>query len=588
VTGAAKPAIELPPGYYLDRWYGTGAWCSLPWPERIEDLPASLGPALIAWAEWRTYERTGVPGLIHPIWGGPWEFTPGQRRFLHQWFSYGPDSGRWLFRRGVKRGAKGTGKDPFLAALCALELLGPVQLARDPGTGRWVGVRRRMPLVQIMSNSQEQSKDVLRVMNGMLGAETREFFDIDVGETRTILRDTGGRVEIPTSSEASAEGDPATFIALNETHHMTRENGGHRVAAVARRNVGKSPADLQARMVDATNAHLQGEDSTAERTYEAWQLQVSGQTVGKVDILYDSIEAPADTDLADEASRRRGLAAAYADAPWADLERLEGEALDPETPPGDSTRYYLNGLGEEADAWCSPVKFRALGVTPDLAESDQVALFIDCSKSGDATVVVGCRLRDELVFVLGCWSPPPGKRGEGWRAPREVVDATVRAAFSQYRVVWMGVDPSPARDDEDDRLYWMPTIDGWHRDFHRSLRVWPTGAKGTKGGHSVLFDMRIKTPGGALRNQQFTQAAMQTRLEIDDLGTLRHDGDSRLIAHASNARRRPNPWGESLSKVSRGSGKLVDLAVGMVGAKMGARIALNSGRVRLRSGEASF
>ncbi len=580
------PAFDLPPGYYFDRWYGTRALMTLPWPERLEDLPPSLGPALIAWAEWRTYDVTGVPGLIHPITGDRWRYTPGQRRFLHQWYAYDPVTGRWLFRRGVKRGAKGTGKDPFGAALCLGEFIGPTRLeVSDRSPTGWVGVRHRMPLVQIASNSEAQSKDVLRVANGMLPIETRDYFAIDCGQTRTILKDSSARLEVLTASEETAEGDPATFIFLNETHHMTRENRGHTIAAVARRNVGKSPIYIQARMVDGTNAHQQGEDSVAERTYEAWQAQASGEAKLR-DILYDSIEAPPDTDLADEESLRAGVLAAYCDAPWTDVERKIGEVYDTETTQADAIRYYLNGLGEDQDAWCSPIKFSLLARRSDMRAGEQISMFLDCSKSRDATALMGCRLRDGFVFTLGCWTRPPGKRGENWLAPRDQVDAVVRSAWAKYRVEWFGVDPSPALDDTDESLYWMALVDAWHRDFRRKLRVWATG--GEVRGSSVLFDMRIKTPGGIQRNQAFTQAAMMCRLDIDEFGTLFHDGDPRLRRHVANAKRRPNPWGESLSKVSRSSSKHVDLAVAMVGARMGRRFVLNSGRVRERSGEASF
>lgn len=571
--------LELPPGYYVDRWYGTRAWCTLPWPEDLADLPPSIGPQIIGWAEWRTYDLTGEPGLIHHLTGEPWEFTPGQRRFLHLWYAYNPATGRWLYRRGVRRGAKGTGKDPFGAALCNIELIGPSHLVRQDG--RWVGVRHHMPLVQIASNSEAQSKDVLRVANAMLCREARDYYGIDCGETRTILKDSGGRAEILTASEKTAEGDPATFILLNESHHMTESSGGHKVAAVARRNVGKSPAELQARVCEMTNAHVPGNDSEAERSFNAWQAQVSGQAARR-DILYDSIEAPPDTDLYDDTSRREGLRAAYADAPWADLERLDGEVLDPSTSVADSIRYYLNGLAAREDAWVDPRKFDALA-RPDVvvADREQITMFLDCSKSGDATGLVGCRVSDGHVFVLGMWQRPHGDRGKGWLAPRHEVDATVRAAFDRYKVVWFGVDPSPARDDEDEHLYWMPTIDAWHRDFRRRLRVWATG--GAKAGHSVLFDMRIKMPGGVQRNQQFTLAAMQTAADIDEHGTLTHDGSAALRMHVHNARRRTNPWGVSLGKVTRDSNKLVDLAVCMVGARMGWRLALNSGRVRQRT-----
>lgn len=577
--------MELPPGYYIDRWNGTGAWCTLPWPDDLADLPPSIGPQVIAWAEWRSYEQTGEPGLIHHQTGEKWEFTPGQRRFLHMWYAYDPRTGRWLYRRGVKRGAKGTGKDPFGAAMCNGEFIGPTRLVWDEDTERWVGVRHQMPLVQIGSNSEAQSKDLLRVANAMLCREAREFYGIDCAETRTILKDSGGRMEVLTASEKSAEGDPATFIWLNETHHMTQSSGGHRIATVARRNVGKSPADIQARVCDGTNAHEQGSDSIAERTFEAWQKQVSGQAKLR-DILYDSIEAPPDTDLFDDESRRAGLRAAYMDAPWADLDRLDGEVLDPETSVADSIRFYLNGLATREDAWVDPRKFDELA-RPDLsvADGEQIVMFLDCSKSTDATGLVGCRISDGHVFVLGVWQRPHGDRSKGWLAPRHEVDATVRAAFDRYRVVWFGVDPSPARDDEDESLYWMPTIDGWHRDFRKTLRVWASA--GAKVGHSVLFDMRIKTPGGVIRNQQFTHAAMQCAADIDEHGTLTHDGHPALRMHVHNARRRTNPWGVSLGKVTRDSNKLVDLAVCMVGARMGWRIALNSGKVRQRAARGS-
>lgn len=577
--GAIADELVLP-GYRRDPWYGTTALVSLPYPTepaaKAALLASSIGPQIIDWAEGRTDE----PGLTDYQTGLAWRFTPGQKRFLILWYSFTP-AGRWHYRRGAKRGAKGTGKDPFGGALCNIELIGPSQLVRD-ALGRWVGARHSMPLVQIASNSEAQSKDVLRVANAMLNREAREYYDLDCGETRTIIKGTGGRTEVLTASESSAEGDPATFIFLNETHHMTQSSGGHRVAKVARRNVGKSPAHLQARVLDGTNAHAQGMDSIAERTYSAWRAQVEGKTPRK-DILYDSIEAPPDTDLFNDASRQAGLRAAYADAPWADLERLDGEVLDPETTVADSIRYYLNGLAAAEDAWVDPRKFDALARADIVVhDGDQITMFLDCSKSGDATGLVGCRLSDGLVITLGKWEKPPGKAGEGWMAPRDEVDDTVRFAFARFRVVWFGVDPSPAKDDDTEVNYWLPLCDAWHRDFGKKLKVWATG--GVKTGHSVLFDMRIKTVGGGARNAQFTQAAMQCAQDIDENGTLIWDGDPRLQTHVHQAKRRTNPWGVSLGKVTRDSNKHVDLAVCMVGARMGRRIVLNSGKIRRRTG----
>lgn len=574
--------LELLPGYRVDET-AFGALVTLPWPEDPDEKWAlaqnSLGPDVIDWAEGRTEE----PGLTHYLTGEQWTFTAGQKRFLIMWYAYDPRTGRYLYRSGVKRGAKGTGKDPFAAAHMCIEFLGPSQLVADPSspTG-WSGMRHRMPLVQIASNSEAQSKDTLRIANAMLGEDARRYYRIDAGETMTKLKDgTGGRMEVLTYSEKSSEGDPATFIVLNESHHMQGDSG-YKIAAVARRNVGKSPAELQARLVEYTNAHQQGTESVAGDSFEAWQKQISGLYPGlKQDILYDSREAdprlrtyvPRELDL--------GIRQAYSDAPWYDHDRIVDEALDPRTTPGDSIRFYFNGLAAAEDAWVDPQKFDALAdESLELVDGDQVCLFLDCSKSEDATGLVACRLKDGAIFVLGFWQRPHGARGKTWLAPRSEVDATLRDAFDRYRVIWCGIDPSPARDDGDESLYWKPIIDGIHRDFRNRVKLWAT--PGTVRGHSVLFDMRMSQPGARERNARFTEIAGLISESIDEyegLGAppLRYEPHAALRMHVHAAKARPNQWGYSLGKASRDSKKLVDLAVCMVGARLGRETALNAG-----------
>ena len=82
------------------------------------------------------------------------------------------------------------------------------------------------------------------------------------------------------------------------------------------------------------------------------------------------------------------------------------------------------------------------------------------------------------MFSLGGWQRPHGDRGAGWLAPRAEVDAKVRWAKEHFDVRWFGVDPSPAKDDETEALYWADCIDGWHRDFRTSLPLWATPGAG--------------------------------------------------------------------------------------------------------------
>ena len=272
------------------------------------------------------------------------------------------------------------------------------------------------------------------------------------------------------------------------------------------------------------------------------------------------------------------------DAPWNDIERKSAEMADARTPIADSIRFYLNGLATEEDAWIEPAKFDALAEPKTVNDGDRIALFLDCSKSGDATGLVACRLDDMFVFLPfgdSVWERPHGLPSkQRWLAPREEVDAKVRAAMQKWDVVWFGVDPSPAEDDSTEALYWRAVIDGWHRDYRTRLSLWAT--PGDVRGHSVLFDMRTSKFGGSQRNQLFTETAEMVAEWIDEEGVaapLRHDGHPQLRTHTHNAKRRPNQWGTSLAKVTRDSSKHVDLAVCMVGSIMGARIALNSGKL---------
>jgi hypothetical protein len=577
------PLAEQPVGYWTDP--ASGAWCTLPWPADPDARQAvadqSLGDLLIRWAEGglnsAEYERFG-PGLIHPLTGQPWRFTRGQKRFLLMWYWF-DEWGRYRYRSGVKRGSKGTGKDYIAAAHGNIELAGPSQLVRDPDTGMWVGMAHRMPLVQIASNSEAQSKDTLRIANAMWSQGARAWHDLDCGETRTILRGRG-RFEVVTSSEASSEGDPATFIILNESQHMTGTSGGQRVTEVARRNVGKSPHDIQARLVEYTNAHPMGGDSTAERSYEAWQKQVSGRYPAlKRDILYDSVEADPNLSIFDSGQLRAALAQAYSDASWADLDRLADEVHDPRTSTAEAIRFYLNGLAVREDAWIDPRCWDA-AARPDMVVEDRepIAMFLDCSKSSDATGLVAARISDGHVFTLGVWQSPRGARGQTWLVPRNEVDAVVRAAFARYRVMWFGVDPSPAVDDDTEALYWADLVDVWHQDYHRKLPLWAT--PGQVGGNAVKFDMRLSQRGAPDRLRAFTEMAELCASWIDEAQTLTHDGDPALRLHVHNARRRANQWGTSLGKETRDSRKLVDLAVCMVGAQLGRRRILNSSKVR--------
>ena len=201
-------------------------------------------------------------------------------------------------------------------------------------------------------------------------------------------------------------------------------------------------------------------------------------------------------------------------------------------------------------------------------------MFLDCSKSDDATGLMGCRLSDGHVFTMGMWQRPPGKRGDGWLAPREKVDEAVSEAFSTYRVVGFFGDPSHVLDDETMDRYWDPLFNQWHLRYRSKLRIWASGTKNSGKGHAVMFDMSARD------NAKTFAAAVGFTLEEIKSGEFTHDGDARLRRHVLNARRYPVQGFVSIAKESRESKNKVDLAICMVGARMVRRMLLASGKKR--------
>jgi hypothetical protein len=76
--------------------------------------------------------------------GERFEFVESQLRFILWWYAL-DESGQWLYRRAVRRLAKGSGKSPFAALMALVELCAPVRLDYwDPDApGGCVGRRCR-------------------------------------------------------------------------------------------------------------------------------------------------------------------------------------------------------------------------------------------------------------------------------------------------------------------------------------------------------------------------------------------------------------------------------------------------------------
>ncbi|AYN58483.1 terminase large subunit [Arthrobacter phage Liebe] len=533
----------------------------------------TLGWGVIDWAEGYLLQPDGDDA------GDPFRFTREQLNFILWWYAVDA-GGVFIYRRGILRRAKGWGKSPFLGALALAELAGPVRFGGWSSFGDPVGVTHPMPWIVIAGVSETQTENTFAAIRAMCEDSVLvDDFGLDVGMTR-ILLPGGGKIVPITASSSSQEGARPTFAIMDETHHWTVSNGGQKLARVVRRNLAKA-RDGAARVVETTNAHEPGQESVAEKSYMAWRAIVEGRS-RSTGILYDTREAPDDIDLADEAQVMAGLRCAYGDASWVDLDRILAEVYDPDTPPEEARRFYLNQIVAAADSWVAPAEW-GKNRAPDLAplkfgtpgskrdRGDLVTLGFDGSLTDDSTALVACRVDDGAVFLLAIWERPEGPKGQGWEVPKDQVRGAVDHAFASLDVVAFFSDVA----------YWETDIDAWRDEYAERLLVKATTR------HAVGFDMRG-------HQMDTTRAVEATHRAITDgeLPWTAHGllagsapeakADEILTRHVLNARRRPNRWGVSFGKETRESPKKVDALASLVLARMARSRVMAEGGLKKR------
>ena len=570
----------------------------------------------------------------------PFEPTKEQKRFLLWWYAL-DERGRFLYRDGVLQRIKGWGKDPLVAVISLVEMLGPCRFSHwaeedddlvlqgvlQPGDP--VGEEVEDAWIQVAAVNLDQTRNTMKLFPGMITPQLMKahgMTKLDIGKG-VIYAHRGQRtIEAVTSSPRALEGGRATFVIRNETHHWIDSNGGHEMQEVIERNATKS-AGGQARALSITNAYDPSEGSVAQVQREGWEAELDENAIS-TGVLYDSVESPemismrppeakdwktepksqAERDYR-EACVKAWLAAVVkavrGDAVWLDIETIvmaivrrrdrQGKAVSASL----ARRFWFNAIVAAEDRWADPGAVSA-GIDPLMRplrtverEADQlragwivdpddpIVVFFDGSKSDDATGLIGVRLSDGYSFVLGIWSKPAGDAGKGWLSPREQVSARVDEVFERFTVAAFWADPSHTLDDDSTR-YWDGHIDNWHRKYKEKLQNWPvqTGVAT----HSIMWDMASRT-----RTEQFAAAAELVRSEIhhkDAEGEyaplFTHDGHPALVAHLRNARENKieATGGKilvSIRKAGRESAKKIDLAACLIGAQMLRRVVLNAG-----------
>ncbi|GAA4071268.1 terminase TerL endonuclease subunit [Streptomyces hundungensis] len=322
-------------------------------------------------------------------------------------------------------------------------------------------------------------------------------------------------------------------------------NQGTYVWETLDRNVQKT-AGAGSRLLETTNAFNPNEGSIAQRTYEA------AIELGAKRILYDCREAERDVDLKDEVAVRAAVIDAYGDSCWVDVDGIVEAIMDPRTSAAIAYRFYLNNIQENADGWLVKAEWDACLDTGDpIKAGDQISIGFDGSLRGDATSIVGCRLRDGKLFLIDLWENPRDPRQPDWEVDVLAVEAAVKKAFETYRVEWMFCDPP----------YFQEAIGRWSITY----------------GDDRVFEYWTNKP------MRMCEATERLHSAVA-VGDVKHDGNPDLTRHMLNAVTREVPQGLLITKDSPRSKKKIDAAVSAILAFEGRADAIADGRLNPRRG----
>lgn len=478
----------------------------------------TLGWEALAWT--RAYLRQPDG----PNAGAELVLTPEQARIVLRWYEVDAE-GRFVYRRGVLRRMKGHGKDPLGAAIAAVELCGPCRFGGWDAHGKPVGIPHPSPWIQCAAVSQDQTHNTMRLFPTLLSDAALEEYAIDMG--RTVIYACGGQIEAVTSSPRALEGKRTSLTLLNESQEWVKSNDGHAMAQAIRRNLAKSN-DGSARSLELCNAHLPGEESVAEATYEAWRA-ANGDVPG---LMYDASESPPIPDLHDLDAVREGLLAARGDSHWLDVDRLLAEVADPTTPEYVARRYYLNQVVlVAADRWMDMEAWddceRPGQEIPDRAEA---VLGFDGSRTGDSTALVAVSVvpADDTPHVQVVALHENVHGAPDWEVDMEEVMDEIRAACKRWRV----------------------------REITADLTFWQLPLRILQAEQLPVVEMPQTLPRMAPATAAFHQAVVS--------GRMTHSGDPDLRRHVSNAVLIVGTRGDKLAKDSKSSPRKIDLAVASV------------------------
>ena len=469
----------------------------MPWrgPEVEGEYP-TLGFQVLDWIE--AYLVHG-PGDVQ---GDPIDLDEELQRFILRCYKLDPGTGRRMVDEALLSRPKGRAKSELAGELVCAEALGPVRFDGWDARGEPVGRPVTYPFIRCLATEEGQSGNTYLNVSFMLDQARerhREFAGVDIGRdwqssTRTFLPG-GGEIRPSTASSAAKDGGKETFSVADETHLYVLPEL-RRMYEMVKRNTVKRKA-AQGWMLQTSTMFAPGEDSTAERTHEAYGKGLLPR------FLMDHKGVTDEISLADDVALEAALRYVYGSfADVMDLERVMADLRDPRYDENEQRRYFLNERRAGSARWMDPQEWaRRADPGVVVADGSPITMGFDGSISRDSTTLVGCT-RERHWFVIGMWERQPGPAGGGWVVPQDEVDEAVRMAKARWRVL---------------RFYGDP------REYKAWLAAW-----------AVLFAGDVVAEFPTNSAGRFAPAVLAADVAVRQ-GEMTHDGDSRLARHVANA-----------------------------------------------------
>lgn len=348
--------------------------------------------------------------------------------------------------------------------------------------------------------------------------------DVKRGYREMRNREDSGRIRVLAADVDTADGVIPTLALVDELHRhksadlygifrdglgprsgrmMTISTaGGHEMSPLGQMRA----AALSLPNVEREGAHTYA--TTHDRSYvmHEWALRKE-----------DDLDDLPTVELANPAS-------------WQTQTALRARHSSPSMLPWQWARFAC-GVWVSAEAWWIAAEdWNALGEPDDeLAAGERITIGFDGARVGDSTAIVGCRLSDGLLQLLGVWEAPSDV--PTWEVPANEVDALLASIMERFRVQRGYFDPP----------LWRSEIDTWAREY---------GPKVVQRYETARSRMM-----GAVERFR-TDVATQR---------LHHSGDITLTRHVLNAQtREARGGGYWLAKDRPNSTQKIDAAIAAV------------------------